>query len=53
MAEKYPTLLLAVDLAAAAEVVMAALVVAGEAAERSTRMPWCKICFVFFVIYGV
>jgi hypothetical protein len=46
MAEKNPRLLLA---AAVVEEVMVAAVVVGEAAERSTRMPWCnRFCFVIF-----
>jgi hypothetical protein len=48
MAEKDPRLLLE---EAAEEVVAVAVAVVGEAAARSTRMPWCnRFCFVICVV---
>jgi hypothetical protein len=46
-AEKNPRLLM--EAVEAEEEVVLALVVVGEAAERSTKMPWCNlICCVIF-----
>jgi hypothetical protein len=49
MLEKHLRLLLAVVAAEVEEEVVLALVVVGEAVERSTRMPWCNLfCCVIF-----